>query len=206
MPIFPNVTAQTELAHPHDLLTRYFLIDIELFTCLLAHYGGTGAIRLIDLKSLRCESPTTIDNNLQEVIGDLRFSANFKVGGYSKVFFFFEHQSKKVKRFCIRCLRKLLEFYEGCETNPENTMTRDGKYPYVFVIVLYQGKIPWEELLQMSDLVSLPPDVDRHFLSFPAILIDLSQMQSETLTGHPALIALFGYIVIRIAREITGEF
>ncbi|MDR2706185.1 MAG: Rpn family recombination-promoting nuclease/putative transposase, partial [Planctomycetaceae bacterium] len=135
MPLFSNLTVQTKLAHPHDLLTRYFLIDIELFTCLLERYGGTGVIRLIDLRSLRCESPTTIDENLQEVIGDLRFSAKFKVGGYSKVFFFFEHQSKKEKRFCIRCLRKLLEFYETCDADPENTMTDDGKYPYGLVVV-----------------------------------------------------------------------
>jgi hypothetical protein len=189
--MLPKVAIRIELAHPHDLIVRYFLMDIELFTSLLEHYGDTGVIRLIDFGSLRCESPTTIDDHLQEVIGDLRFSAKFKDGGYSKVFFFFEHQSKKVKRFCIRCLRKLLEFYEGCEADPKNTITDDGKYPYAFVIVLYHGEIPWNELLQMGDLVSLPTGVDRHFLSFPAILIDLSQIQCEKLKGHPALIALF---------------
>ncbi|MDR2706521.1 MAG: hypothetical protein LBC02_12140 [Planctomycetaceae bacterium] len=49
MQLFSNLTVQTKLAHPHDLLTRYFLIDIELFTCLLERYGGTRVIRLIDL-------------------------------------------------------------------------------------------------------------------------------------------------------------
>jgi hypothetical protein len=69
-------------------------------------------------------------------------------------------------------------------------MTCDGKYPYAIVIVLYQGKIPWKKFLQMNDLVSLPPGVDHHFLSFPVVMIDLSQIQYETFTGHPALIAL----------------
>jgi hypothetical protein len=189
MKVFPKVTVRIELAHPHDLIVRYFLMDIELFTSLLKHYGDSGVIRLIDFGSLRCESPTTIDDHLQEVIGDLRFSAKFKAGGYSKVFFFFEHQSKKVKRFCIRCLRKLVEFYEECEANPKNTI-RNGKYPYAFVIILYHGKISWNQLLQMGDLVSLPPGADRHYLSFPVVMIDVSRIPRENLKGHPALVAL----------------
>jgi hypothetical protein len=115
MPVLSKIT----LAHPHDLLTRYFLIDVELFTCLLEHYDGTGVIRLIDLRSLQCESPTTIDENLQEVIGDLRFSANFNVGGFSKVFFFFEHQSKKINRFCIRCYVNYWSFTKVAKPIPK---------------------------------------------------------------------------------------
>jgi predicted transposase/invertase (TIGR01784 family) len=190
MRVFPKVTVSIELAHPHDLLTRYFLIDIELFASLLEYYGNTRVVRLIDFGSLRCESPTTIDDHLKEVIGDLRFSAKFKNGSHAKVFLFFEHQSKKVKRFCLRCIRKLLEFYESCETNPKKMKTRDGKYPYSLVVVLYHGKIPWKKMLQMGDLVSLPPGANRHFLSVPVILIDSSLIQKENLNGPPALVAL----------------
>ncbi|MDR2440378.1 MAG: Rpn family recombination-promoting nuclease/putative transposase [Planctomycetaceae bacterium] len=205
MRVFPKVTVRIELAHPHDLIVRYFLMDIELFTSLLEHYGDQGIIRLIDFGSLRCESPTTIDDHLQEVIGDLRFSAKFKAGGYSKVFFFFEHQSKKVKRFCIRCLRKLLEFYEECETTLKN-VTRNGKYPYAFVLVLYHGKIPWNQLLQMGDLVSLPPGANRHYLSFPVVLIDLSRIPHEKLEGHPALVALLDMLQSASLGKLPESF
>jgi hypothetical protein len=142
---------------------------------------------------------------LQEVIGDLRFSAKFKVGGQSKLFFFFEHQSKKVKRFCLRCLRKLLEFYENCESNSE-MLCEDGKYPYVITVLLYHGNIPWDVLFQMGDLVSLPPDADRHFLSFPAIVIDLSRIPQEELKGPPALIALLDTLRSASQGKLSENF
>jgi hypothetical protein len=187
----PKITVPFELAHPHDLLTRFFLVDIELMASLLKHYDGTGIVRLLDLELLRCESPTTIDKHLREVIGDLRFSTKFKTGGYSKVFFFFEHQSKKDNLFCIRCVRNLLEFYEQFGADPKNVAKNKGKYPYPLVVVLYHGKVPWDKLLQIGDLVAVPPGVDRHLLAFPVILIDLSRIQRENFKGHPALIALF---------------
>jgi predicted transposase/invertase (TIGR01784 family) len=205
MEVFPQISAPIQLAHPHDLLTRYFLIDVELFASLLENYGNTGAVRLVDFGSLLSESPISIDDNLQEVIGDLRFSAKFKVGGHSKLFFFFEHQSKKVKRFCLRCLRKLLEFYENCESNPE-MLCEDGKYPYVITVLLYHGNIPWNVLFQMGDLVSLPPDADRHFLSFPAIVIDLSLIPQEELKGPPALIALLDALQSASRGKLSENF
>jgi hypothetical protein len=56
--------------------------------------------------------------------------------------------------------------------------------------VLYHGKASWKKLLQMGDLVTLPPGADRHFLSVPVIVIDLSQIQPKDLNGPPALVAL----------------
>jgi hypothetical protein len=190
MEMFPKVSIQVELAHPHDLIVRYFLIDIELFASLIEYYGGTEVIRLVNLGSLQCESPIIIDDSLKEVIGDLCFSARFKAGGCSKVFLFFEHQSKKENKHWQRSVHKLLEFYESCSTNPEHTMTRDGKYPYAVVIVLYHGKTPWKELIQIENMVSLPSGVDCHILSVPTILIDVSRIPCQELKGHPALVAL----------------
>ncbi|MDR0337915.1 MAG: Rpn family recombination-promoting nuclease/putative transposase [Planctomycetaceae bacterium] len=207
MEIFPEVSAKVELAHPHDLVVRYFLVDTELFANLMNHYGDSEIIRLIDLNSLRCESPITVDDHLQEVIGDLRFSANFKNGGYSKVLLFFEHQSKKEKRQqWLRGLRKLLEFYESCESDQENMMTNDGKYPYVVMVILYHGKTPWEELLQIEDMVSLPVGVDRHFLSVPTILIDVSRIPHEKLKGPPALVALLDTLQSASSGKLPENF
>ncbi|MDR3197851.1 MAG: Rpn family recombination-promoting nuclease/putative transposase, partial [Planctomycetaceae bacterium] len=207
MKVFPKVSVWVELAHPHDLVVRYFLTDTELFANLLNLYGNSEMIRRIDFDSLRCESPITVDDHLQEVIGDLRFSVNFKNGGYSKVFFFFEHQSKKEKRRqWLRGLRKVLEFYEGCESDAENTMTDDGKYPYVVMVVLYHGETPWEELLQVEDMVSLPSDIDPHILSVPTILIDASRIPQEELKGPPALIALLDTLQSTSAKKLPENF
>ncbi|MDR2345502.1 MAG: Rpn family recombination-promoting nuclease/putative transposase, partial [Planctomycetaceae bacterium] len=163
MQIFSNITRPAEIAHPHDLLTRHFLVDTELFASFLECYGKTEIIRFIDFKSLRCESPITIDDKLKEVIGDLRFSAKLNDGNNAKVFLFFEHQSTKIKSFCLRCIRNLLEFYEACAANAKKMKNSDGKFPYSIVVLLYHGKKPWKKFLQMSDLVSQPPWADFPF-------------------------------------------
>jgi hypothetical protein len=189
--LFPNISIGFELAHPHDLLARYFLIDKELMASMLEHYDGTGIVRALDLRALRCESPITIDCNLQEVISDLRFSTKFKNGDYSKVFLFFEHQSKKIRLYSLHCLRKILEFYEEWAADPKNAIAEGGKFPYPLVVILYHGNISWRELLQIANLIAVPQGVDDKVLWFQSILIDLSKIRCEELQGHPALIALF---------------
>ncbi|MDR1053147.1 MAG: Rpn family recombination-promoting nuclease/putative transposase, partial [Planctomycetaceae bacterium] len=187
---YTKLSVEFELSHPHDLLARYFLLDTELFAELLKNYDNTGVVDFIDLNSLDSHSPITIDENLKEVIGDLLFSAKFKNGKPSKIFLFFEHQSKKKARFWISTLRKLMEFYEQYDADPTNAIGKGGTYPYPIVVLLYHGNIPWEELLQLRDLLSLPPGVDRNVLWFPIILIDLSRTNQKNLQGHPALLAL----------------
>jgi hypothetical protein len=191
MVVLFKLPVQIELAHPHDLLTRRFLIDHELMSSMLEHYDNTGIVRLLDLDALRCESPVTIDAKLQEVIGDLRFSAKFKNGAYSNVFLFFEHQSKKIKLYSLHCLRKILVFYEEWAADPKNAVTENGKFPYPLVVVLYHGDRSWNELLQIKDLITVPPGVNGNVLWFQIIVIDLSKIQRKKLQGHPALMALF---------------
>ncbi|MDR2169867.1 MAG: Rpn family recombination-promoting nuclease/putative transposase [Planctomycetaceae bacterium] len=207
-PITPiiHVPIQFELEHPHDLLTRNFLFDVELFASLLEHYGDSGIVRLIDLKSLANQSPIIIDNNLQEVIGDLLFSAQFKSGIYSNIFLFFEHQSRKVRRFWLRCLRKLLEFYEIYDADPKNMIGKGGKYPYSIVVLLYHGQIRWEDLLQLRDMMELPSGMDPNVLWFPVILIDLSKIRRDKLTGHPALMALLDTLISYSEGKLVESF
>ncbi|MDR2116712.1 MAG: Rpn family recombination-promoting nuclease/putative transposase [Planctomycetaceae bacterium] len=188
---FPKLPVLFKLAHPHDLLARHFLVDGELMANMLEHYDNTGLVQLFDLKLLRCESPITIDENLKELIGDLRFSARFKNGNYSKVFLFFEHQSKKIRLYSIHCLHKILDFYEEWAADPQNAINENGKFPYPLVVILYHGNISWDELLQIKDLIAVPSGADSKVLWFPVIMIDLSKIQVEELQGHPALIGLF---------------
>ncbi|MDR2761415.1 MAG: Rpn family recombination-promoting nuclease/putative transposase [Planctomycetaceae bacterium] len=209
-----RIAIQLELNHPHDLLSRRFLFDVELFGNMLEHQEDAKIVRYIDLTSLENTSPTIIDENLQETIGDLHFSAKIKDGSYSKIFVFFEHQSKKILRFWLRILRKLLQFYERYDSDPQNRISDGENYPYPLVVILYHGKNHWEELLQLKDLVSLPEGMNPRVLWFPVILIDLSQKTPEELDKyHPALRALIDSLasysagVLEESRErIFGYF
>ncbi|MDR2761705.1 MAG: Rpn family recombination-promoting nuclease/putative transposase [Planctomycetaceae bacterium] len=204
--LFQNLSLQLKLAHPHDLLSRYFFDDTEIFANLLENYGKTPVIRLLDLKSLKCESPTIIDNQLEEVIGDLLYSTKFKNGNHSKVFLFFEHQSTKISQFWISCLKKILKFYEQFASNPKNAIGKGGKFPYPIVVILYNGDTPWGDFTQLKDMLSLPPEVDRDLLWFPVIMIDLTQIKLEDIIGMPPLKALLESLKTAKSGELQNRF
>jgi predicted transposase/invertase (TIGR01784 family) len=181
----------TELAHPHDHLARRFLIDPELMADLLAHYPKKTAdqqiIRLINLKRLECKSPVTIDQNLIEGIGDLRFSTSFKGGKrQSNVFLLFEHQSSIDQRMRIRGLKYIVQTYDQFEEEHKGK----EKLPYPVVVVLYHGTTAWQSVPDMDDLIDIIPGVESGLLKYTLILIDISVIPPEEFVGHPALCAL----------------
>jgi hypothetical protein len=180
-----------ELAHPHDHLARRFLIDPELMADLLAHYPKKTADRqtigLIDLTRLECKSPVTIDEQLVEGIGDLRFAAGFKGGKRkSNVFLLFEHQSAIDQRIRIRGLKYIIQTYDQFEEEHKGKEKR----PYPIVVILYHGKTSWKSVPDMDDLIDIVPGVESGLLKYTLILIDISVIPPEEFKGHPALRAL----------------
>ncbi|MDR1533773.1 MAG: Rpn family recombination-promoting nuclease/putative transposase, partial [Planctomycetota bacterium] len=91
------------LAHPHDRLARHFLTRTELAADLIGNYLDPGLAERLDLSRLNCLSPVTVDGELGERAGDLRFSTFFKGGGLkSKVFLLLEHQSRSERHISFR--------------------------------------------------------------------------------------------------------
>ncbi|MDR2171366.1 MAG: Rpn family recombination-promoting nuclease/putative transposase, partial [Planctomycetaceae bacterium] len=182
-----NLPLLTKKAHPHDLLTRFYLFDTELFASLVKNYGKSPLIKSINFDTLKCESPVIIDNNLKELVGDLIFTTQFIDGSASKILLFFEHQSTKKEHFWLHCIKKIIGFYEQFIADPKNMIGNGGEYPFPLVVILYNGEIPWGDFLQLNDLLSLPPEVDRKLLWFPVIFIDLTQINVDDFDGHAAL-------------------
>jgi hypothetical protein len=196
-----------ELAHPHDLLVRRFLIEPELMADLMTYYVKQAAdqkiVQLIELANLRCESPVNIDKNLIEAIGDLRFSTNFKASQQqSNVFLLFEHQSKIDKHIRMRGLQYIVQAYERFE---EETGGK-SKYPYPIVVVFYHGKIPWKELLEMDEMIERVPGAEGNLLRYTLILIDMSIIPKNELKGHPALQALIETLQLASQGKLIAEF
>lgn len=177
-----------KLAHPHDHLVRYFLSEPDLAADLIANYVVPDIVSLLDLTTLRCESPIQIDEKLIEGICDLLFWASFKsTGRPSAVFIFFEHQSTEDRLISFR----ILEYMVRAWRKHLDATGLTGLLPYPIVIVLYHGRKPWSKSLILSDLFENVPGVDKNILNFPIHLIDLSTIPMDQLKGHPAVRALF---------------
>ncbi len=175
---------ELELAHPHDLLVRHFLVEPDLTADLLTHYVDPKIVDLLDLDGLRCESPVNIDKNLDELIGDLRFSTTFKQSDKpTDVFVFFEHQSKQDRMIPFRLLEYIVKSYR------KHLNAGDGvkSFPYPIAVVLYHGTRPWSTLPSMADLIDSVPGVDTNILNIPIHLIDLATIPLDKLKGHPAV-------------------
>jgi len=197
----------SELAHPHDLLVRRFLADPELMADLLLFYtqklADQQAVNLLDLKRLECKSPITIDEQLVEGIGDLRFSTSFKGSKRrSSVFLLFEHQSTINRRIRVRGLKYIIQTYDQFE----ETHKGEEKLPYPLIVVLYHGKIPWKHLPEMDELIEIAPGMKTGLLDYQLILIDVSELKPEDFKGHPVLQAVLEALQLASKNRLVAEF
>ncbi|MDR2170251.1 MAG: Rpn family recombination-promoting nuclease/putative transposase [Planctomycetaceae bacterium] len=203
---FQKISMRVELNHPHDTLSRRALCDEESFRCLLEIYGDPEIVGLIDLNSLRSESPVMVSDELREAVGDMNFSAQFKEKGHSSVFFMLEHQSTKILLFIIRCLRNLFIFFEQCISIPEQRISKEGKLPYPIIVLLYYGGNLWERILQIKDLISVPAGLDiTNFLAIHFLKIDLSKIDRNNLQGTPVVIALLDALISCKRNDISNR-
>jgi len=196
-----------ELAHPHDLLVRRFLIDPELMADLLLFYtqklADQQAVKLLDLKRLECKSPVTIDEQLIEGIGDLRFSTSFKGSKrQSDVYLLFEHQSKIDRRIRVRGLKYIVQTFDMFD----ETHKGEEKLPYPLVVILYHGKIPWKHLPAMDELIEIAPGMMTGLLNYQLILIDVSELKPEDFKGHPVLQAVLEALQLASKGRLVAEF
>jgi hypothetical protein len=196
-----------DLAHPHDHLARRFLIGPELMADLLRYYPQKATdqktIGLLDLKHLECKSPISIDENLVQGIGDLRFLASFKGSNrQSNVFLLFEHQSEIDRRIRLRGLDYIIQSYNQFE----ETNKGKKKLPYPIVVILYHGKTSWKHLPEMDDMIDIVPGAESGLLKYTLILIDISVIPKEKFKGHPALMALLETLQLASEGKLVANF
>jgi len=161
------------------------------------------AVNLLDLKRLECKSPITIDEQLVEGIGDLRFSTSFKGSKRrSSVFLLFEHQSTINRRVRVRGLKYIIQTYDQFE----ETHKGEEKLPYPLIVVLYHGKIPWKHLPEMDELIEIAPGMKTGLLDYQLILIDVSELKPEDFKGHPVLQAVLEALQLASKNRLVAEF
>jgi hypothetical protein len=174
---------------------------------LLIHYpqqnADQKAIELLDLTHLECRSPVTVDKNLSEGRGDLRFTTKFKGSNrQSNVFLFLEHQSQIDANFRFRGLNYIILEYNEFRRETKGK----EKFPYPLVIVLYHGQVPWEHIPTMDDMIDIVLGAKTGLLDYHLILIDISVIPPEKFAGHPALRALLETIQRGSEGVLPEEF
>lgn len=200
---------KAELPHPHDLLVRNVLKEPDLAADLFKNYLAEEWVSAVDFDSMEYEPNESVNENLAELLSDLRFSAKFRGSGRElKVFVFFEHQSRPDPLMSFRLLEYVLAAYR------EYAAARAGRkgilFPYPLAVVLHHGRRPWKRVVPMRELIAVAPGVESDILRFPICLIDLALIPPDGLRGHPMVCALLDSLQSastgRLPDRIRGIF
>jgi len=160
-------------------------------------------IDLLNLKHLECKSPVTVDEQLIEGIGDLRFTTSFKGSKRkSNVILLFEHQSSIDLRMRLRGLNYIVQSYNQFE----ETRKGNEKFPYPVVVVLYHGTKSWKHLPEWDELIDIVPGVETGLLKYTLILIDISILKRDEFKGHPVVRALLEALQLASEKRLAKEF
>ncbi len=180
------------LKHPHDLVVRSILADADVVADFLRNYLSPDLAALLDLRHITCESPVSVDEDLVETIGDLRYMTRFKgTGQLSRVFVLVEHQSRSERFFSLRAIEYICKAYWQYLSSPRAAESgKPKRLPYPVVVVLHHGKKPWGRLYSMRELITSVPGVDLDILRLPVCLIDLASIPAGQLKGNPVVRAL----------------
>jgi len=87
----------------------------------------------------------------------------------------------------------------------ENTKGRE-KFPFPLVVILYHGATPWTHVPKMDELIESVPGMPTGLLSYPLILIDISELRPEQFKGHPVLQVLLELLQLASKNRLVAEF
>ncbi|MDR1924070.1 MAG: Rpn family recombination-promoting nuclease/putative transposase, partial [Planctomycetaceae bacterium] len=206
-----------ELKHTIDLLFRGILCYVDLACSFLESHVDEKYTSQLDFSQMENCSPSNINANLTEQIPDLLFLTKCKptpenpTGRLMNVSFICEHQSTPDFDMCLRSHESVLrnfrkyradivakhkrEFEKKYKDDPnfkniKFKMTRDIKFPYPFVIIVYNGKRKWR-YKRLVEMIDIPAGYDKNILHVVTIFINISELSEEELNrGVPAVRAL----------------
>ena len=134
--------------------------------------------QLIDFGQLEIQPRSYINDVRQESAVDVLFKTMIE-GHEAYIYLLLEHQSTPDPLMPFRMLKYM------CNIIDHHLKTHGGKkIPLIYPLVIYHGKRKYPFSTDLNDLVDAPPSlIDRYFLK-PFQLIDLGQIDDETLKQH----------------------
>jgi hypothetical protein len=111
-------------SHPHDLLVRSMLTDVDLAADLLRNYLDPKLTALLDLDRIVLELSVAVDKGLAETLSDLRYSLPFKGSGGRLRF------SSSSSTVCRSKRRERWERAKGCLASRDRFAGTGHKPPY----------------------------------------------------------------------------
>ncbi|QDQ40184.1 Rpn family recombination-promoting nuclease/putative transposase [Legionella geestiana] len=196
---------KNSISNAHDQFFRTAMANKQVAREFLKTWLPGELCQLIDFEQMEMQSRSQINDLRQESEVDVLFKTTVD-GHEAYLYLLLEHQSTPDVLMPFRLLKYL------CNIIDQHLKTHGGnKIPLIYPTVIYHGKRKYPYSTNLADLVDAPKElVDRYFLK-PFQLIDLGQIDDETLKQHAwsgvmefALKHIFARDILPWLKEITG--
>jgi len=169
--------------HEHDKLARGVFGNTTWTAALLRGFLEGEFLTLLDLKSIKLESGSFVDEKLKGHETDLVFSIQTREGP-GCLFLLFEHQSSPIHLMPVRLMRYVVRILDRLWQEDSGLQS----LPMVLPVVFYHGERAWKGPTRLSGLYQGSPRFKQVFGSLAAELafklIDLSKFSDAELKAR----------------------
>jgi recombination-promoting nuclease RpnB len=200
-----NKNNNKQISNAHDQFFRTAMSDKRVARDFLMAWLPNALCQSIDFNQLEIQPRSHINDVRKESAVDVLFKTTVE-GHEAYIYLLLEHQSTPDPLMPFRMLKYT------CNIIDHHLQTHGGKkIPLIYPLVIYHGKRKYPFSTDLSDLIDAPPSlIERYFLK-PFQLIDLGQIDDETLKNHAwagvmefALKHIFSRDILPWLKDIAG--
>lgn len=196
-----------QITNAHDQFFRTAMADKRVARDFLQSWLPKDIYQSVDLEKLEIQPRTYINDVRKESAVDVLFKTEIE-GREAYLYLLLEHQSTPDKLMPFRLLKYMCNIIDHHITT--HGTKHDKIIPLIYPVVIYHGKRKYPFSTNLSDLIDAPQSlIERYFLK-PFQLIDLGQIDDETLKQHAwsgvmefALKHIFARDILPLLKQIT---
>lgn len=195
------------IINAHDQFFRTAMADKRVARDFLMAWLPDELSQRVDFNQLEIQPRSHINDVRKESAVDVLFKTVIE-GHEAYLYLLLEHQSTPDRLMPFRMLKYICNIIDH-HLKTHDTKS-DKKIPLIYPLVIYHGKRKYPFSTDLSNLIDAPPSlVERYFLK-PFQLIDLGQIDDETLKQHAwsgvmefALKHIFARDILPALKEIA---
>ena len=173
-----NKENNNKITNAHDQFFRTAMGYKRVAQDFLKAWLPTDLCQKVNFEQLEMQPRSHINDIRKESAVDVLFKTMIE-NHEAYIYLLLEHQSTPDPLMPFRILKYM------CNIIDHHLQTHDGKkIPLIYPLVIYHGKRKYPFSTDLSDLVDAPPSLIARYFLKPFQLIDLGQIDDETLKQH----------------------
>ncbi len=182
----------SELNQPHDRFFSKMFSRMDIAEDILRNHVPALA-ELIVPGTLEQIGEKLVDEELERFYSDLLLKAKLFSGNDAYIYLLLEHKSQPVPKVVFDVLGYMMQIWKKIQE-------KNKPLPFLYPIVIYHGKIPWNAAKNFAELVEIPHGMDIFIPSFEYHLLDLSSIPDEEIKG-----TILSRVVMLLLKNIYAD-